>query len=216
MNSALSRGRVSAEQQDLLLTFMEEHRDFAAGKQSIYSRFSASKLWRLLAERLNAAAADTGGARKSPDKWCRYWADVKYKARKKCAAGGAQGDLSTAEERLQNILNCKNESQSVSSSAVGGGASDEERKPPLEEDMFSESGAEPRLATEELLAEAAMRTALAAEKQAEAVVQAVDLLRDLVSLLRDRAATVTPAQHPGHPPPAELTLAMQHQHHHRL
>lgn len=50
---------------------MEEHRDFAAGKQSIYSRFSSSKLWRLLAERLNAAAADTGGARKSPDKWCR-------------------------------------------------------------------------------------------------------------------------------------------------
>lgn len=109
MNSALSRSRVSSEQQDLLLTFMEEHRDFAAGKQSIYSRFSASKLWRLLAERLNAAAADTGGARKSPDKWCRYWADVKYKARKKCAAAGALGELSTAEERLQNILNCKND-----------------------------------------------------------------------------------------------------------
>ena len=50
---------------------MEEHRDFAAGKQSIYSRFSACKLWRLLAERLNAAADDSGGARKSPDKWCR-------------------------------------------------------------------------------------------------------------------------------------------------
>lgn len=32
-----------------------------------------------------------------------------------------------------------------------------------------------------------MRSALAAEKQAEAVAQAVDLLRDLLALLRDRA-----------------------------
>ncbi|XP_045495439.1 uncharacterized protein LOC123694154 [Colias croceus] len=214
MNTALSRSRVSAEQLDLLLTFMEEHRDFAAGKQSIYSRFSASKLWRLLAERLNAAAADTGGARKSPDKWCRYWADVKYKARKKSAAGGALGDLSTAEERLQNLLNCKAESSSVGA-GVGGGQSDEERKPSLDDDMYSEgSGAapEPRLATEELLAEAAMRTALAAEKQAEAVAQAVELLRDLVALLRERAPPPAPAPPP---PPHEHALAMQH-HHHRL
>lgn len=70
-DNGLTRSRVSAEQLDMLLSFMEEHVDFAAGKQSVYSRFSASKLWRLLAERLNAAAADTGGARKSPDKWCR-------------------------------------------------------------------------------------------------------------------------------------------------
>lgn len=67
----LTRNRVSPEQLDILLNFMEEHPDFAAGKQSIYSRFSSSKLWRLLAERLNAAAPDSGGARKSPDKWCR-------------------------------------------------------------------------------------------------------------------------------------------------
>lgn len=66
-----SFSRVSSEQLDLLLSFMEEHPAFAAGKQSIYSRFSSSKLWRLLAERLNAAAVDSGGARKSPDKWCR-------------------------------------------------------------------------------------------------------------------------------------------------
>ncbi|CAF4864207.1 uncharacterized protein LOC125048731 [Pieris napi] len=202
MNSALSRSRVSAEQLDLLLTFMEEHRDFAAGKQSIYSRFSASKLWRLLAERLNAAAADTGGARKSPDKWCRYWADVKYKARKKCAAGGALGDLSSAEERLQNILSCKNDLNAVSGGAA---ASDEERKA-LDEDMCSEGSAP--LATDELLAEAAMRTALAAEKQAEAVVHAVDLLRDLVTLLRERPPAPPPATHDH--------LAMQHQHHHPL
>lgn len=84
---------------------MEDYPDFAAGKQSIYSRFSLSKLWRLLAERLNAAAAESGGSRKSPDKWCRYWADLKYKTRKKAAAGGALGDLSRAEERLQNIFN---------------------------------------------------------------------------------------------------------------
>ncbi|XP_038223558.1 uncharacterized protein LOC119840853 [Zerene cesonia] len=213
MNTALSRSRVSAEQLDLLLTFMEEHRDFAAGKQSIYSRFSASKLWRLLAERLNAAAADTGGARKSPDKWCRYWADVKYKARKKSAAGGALGDLSSAEERLQNLLNCKTESGSAGAGVGSGGQSDEERKPTLDDDMYSEgsgAAAEPRLATEELLAEAAMRTALAAEKQAEAVAQAVELLRDLVSLLRERAPPPAAA-----PPPHEHTLAMQH-HHHRL
>lgn len=64
-----------------------------------------------------------------------------------------------------------------------GSHSDEERKPtPLEDDMCSETsgagglggageGGAPRLATEELLAEAAMRSALAAEKQAEAVAQ---------------------------------------------
>lgn len=64
---------------------------------------------------------------------------------------------------------------------AGGGTSDsEERKhSPLEPDMCSEGaggaagggGEAPRLATEELLAEAAMRSALAAEKQAEAVAQ---------------------------------------------
>lgn len=135
MSGVLTRSRVSPEQLDILLSFMEEHREFAAGKLSIYSRFSSSKLWRLLAERLNAAAAagDSGGALKSPDKWCRvsvvptrqsrsqgrvasqagnmcrlylqYWADIKYKARKKTAAGGALGDLSSTEERLQNIFN---------------------------------------------------------------------------------------------------------------
>ncbi|KAG6462001.1 hypothetical protein O3G_MSEX012997 [Manduca sexta] len=103
--AVLTRCRVSSEQLDLLLSFMEDHPDFAAGKQSIYSRFSSCKLWRLLAERLNAVAAGSGGAHKSPDKWCRYWADIKYKARKKSAAGGALGDLSSAEERLQNIFN---------------------------------------------------------------------------------------------------------------
>lgn len=34
----------------------------------------------------------------------QYWADIKYKARKKSAAGGALGDLSSAEERLRGIL----------------------------------------------------------------------------------------------------------------
>lgn len=109
----------------------------------------------------------------------------------------------------------------------GGSHSDEERKPHLDEDMYSEgSGAgatdAPRLATEELLAEAAMRSALAAEKQAEAVTQAVELLRDLVGLLRERAPAAPLAPHPPHaphaphPPPApDHALAMQH-HHHRL
>lgn len=70
----------------------------------------------------------------------------------------------------------------------------------------------PRLATEELLAEAAMRSALAAEKQAEAVAQAVDLLRDLLALLRERHAP--PAPHPQHAPHEHLA-PLQH-HHHRL
>ena len=35
----------------------------------------------------------------------QYWADLKYKTRKKSGAGGALGDLSSAEERLQNIFN---------------------------------------------------------------------------------------------------------------
>lgn len=96
------------------------------------------------------------------------------------------------------------------SSARGGSHSDEDRKPALlEDDMCSEgSGAggaadAPRLSTEELLAEAAMRSALAAEKQAEAVAQAVELLRDLLAVLRERA------------PPPEHALQPLH-HHHRL
>ncbi|CAH0760900.1 unnamed protein product [Diatraea saccharalis] len=189
MSAVLTRCRVSPEQLDILLNFMEDHPDFAAGKQSLFSRFSTSKLWRLLAERLNAAAADSGGARKSPDKWCRYWADIKYKARRKFAAGGALGELSSAEERLQNILR-----NSGRDSSGRGAASDEERKPTADDDMCSEgsgaggaggvggAGAGAGLAPEDLLAEAAMRTALAAEKQAEAVAQAVDLLRDLVQV----------------------------------
>ncbi|KAJ0178569.1 hypothetical protein K1T71_006392 [Dendrolimus kikuchii] len=104
MSSVLTRCRVSDEQIDLLLSFMEDYPDFAAGKPSIYSRFSSSKLWRLLAERLNAAAADSGGSRKSPDKWCRYWADLKYRTRKKAAGCGVLGDLTRAEERLHNIF----------------------------------------------------------------------------------------------------------------
>lgn len=58
-----------------------------------------------------------------------------------------------------------------------GSHSDEERKPSLalDEDACSEGSGggahDTRLATEELLAEAAMRSALAAEKQAEAVAQ---------------------------------------------
>lgn len=71
MSGGLSRSRVSSEQVEVLVSFMEEHPEFAAGKLSVYSRFTASKLWRLLAERLNAAAGDSGGAYKSPDKWCR-------------------------------------------------------------------------------------------------------------------------------------------------
>ncbi|XP_026755965.2 uncharacterized protein LOC113515871 [Galleria mellonella] len=248
MSAVLARCRVSSEQLDLLLSFMEEHPEFAAGKQSIYSRFSSSKLWRLLAERLNAAAADSGGARKSPDKWCRYWADIKYKARKKSAAGGALGDLSSAEERLRNIL-------STGGREFNSGRhcshSDEERKPSLlDDDMCSEGstgggaggggagGDSARVSTEEVLAEAAMRSALAAEKQAEAVTQAVDLLRELLALLRERpapapapappgaaplqplhahahAAHVPHAPHAPHAPPDHALAPMQH-HHHRL
>ncbi|CAB3259495.1 unnamed protein product [Arctia plantaginis] len=214
MSAVLTRCRVSSEQLDLLLSFMEDHPDFASGKQSIYSRFSSSKLWRLLAERLNAAASDSGGALKSPDKWCKYWADIKYKARKKSAAGGALGDLSSVEERLQNIFN------SSGRESTGGGRrgshSDEERKPALlDDDMCSEGSAgqagtgDSRLSTEELLAEAAMRSALAAEKQAEAVAQAVDLLRDLVALLRER-------REPQHVPHVADHLAPLQHHHHRL
>ncbi|OWR54731.1 uncharacterized protein LOC116772272 [Danaus plexippus] len=224
MSAGLTRCRVSSDQLHLLLSFMEEHRDFAAGKQSIYSRFSACKLWRLLAERLNGAADESGGARKTPDKWCRFWADLKYKARKKSAAGGALGELSGVEERLQNLLGARTSDSSGGGCRRGGSHSDEEHKPALDEDMYSEGsgvggGDAPRLATEELLAEAAMRSALAAEKQAEAVTQAVELLRDLVTLLRDRPPalpqhTLPPHAAP-HAAPPDHTLSMQH-HHHRL
>ncbi|XP_049874392.1 uncharacterized protein LOC126372612 [Pectinophora gossypiella] len=215
-SGALTRSRVSQEQLELLLSFMEEHVDFAAGKQAVYSRFSASKLWRLLAERLNAAAHDSGGARKSPDKWCRYWADIKYKARKKSAACGALGDLSSAEERLRNILGAGG--GAVASPAPGrarrASPSDDERKPTLDDDVCSDTsmaaeGA--RLSTEELLAEAAMRSALAAEKQAETIAQGVELLRELVGLVRERVPLA--AQPAPHMPLDHHHL--QH-HHHRL
>ncbi|XP_023934574.1 uncharacterized protein LOC112043406 [Bicyclus anynana] len=200
---APARCRVSSEQLHALLSFMEEHRDFAAGKQSIYSRFSACKLWRLLAERLNAAADESGGAHKSPDKWCRYWADIKYRARKKWAAGESLGDLSSVEERLQSILGTRPTDPGAAFGARGAGAllADEADERKLDEDAYSEQECAdaPRLATEELLAEAAMRSALAAEKQAEAVAQGVELLRELVALLRERAP-----EHAGAP------------HHHRL
>ncbi|XP_063392413.1 uncharacterized protein LOC134677898 [Cydia fagiglandana] len=201
--AALTRSRVSSEQLELLLSFMEEHPDFAASKQSVYSRLSSCKLWRLLAERLNAVAQDCGGARKSPDKWCRYWADIKYKARKKTAAGGALGDLSSVEERLERLLG-----SSAASSSGRRQSSDDDRKPGVDDDMCSEGSApatEGKLSTEELLAEAAMRSALAAEKQAEAVAQGVELLRDLVAILRERplAAPTLPPEHLMH-------------HHHRL
>lgn len=103
--------------------------------------------------------------------------------------------------------------------------SDEERKPQLDDDMRSEeSGAgtgtgtgigtdPPRLSTEELLAEAAMRSALAAEKQAEAVAQAVDLLRDLLALLRHRDSAAHP---PPHPHLEHALQPLQPLHHHRL
>lgn len=93
----------------------------------------------------------------------------------------------------------------------------DERKPALD-DMRSEPSPAPdasRLATDELLAEAAMRSALAAEKQAEAVAQAVELLRDLLALLRERAPPPPPpAPHALHAPHDHLA-PMQH-HHHRL
>ncbi|XP_041987432.1 uncharacterized protein LOC121739155 [Aricia agestis] len=210
MSAAVTGRRISSEQLNILLSFMEEHRDFAAGKQSIYSRYSASKLWRLLAERLNAAAVDSGGVRKSPDKWCRYWADIKYKARKKAAANGSMGETSTVEERVQNILDTKPKS------CCGGCTQVEEegKSSTLEDDMVSEAeggdAGNARLSTEEVLAEAAMRSALAAERQAETVVRGVTLLRELTDLLR--AALPPPA-----PPPAALdpTLALHH-HHHRM
>ncbi|XP_039755437.1 uncharacterized protein LOC120630314 isoform X2 [Pararge aegeria] len=180
---APTRCRVSPEQLHVLLSFMEEHRDFAAGKQSVYSRFSACKLWRLLAERLNGAADESGGAHKSPDKWCRYWADIKYRARKKWAAGESLGDLSSVEERLQSILGTRT---SDSGARGAGAALSDEADERRDDDAYSEQECAdaPRLATEELLAEAAMRSALAAEKQAEAVAQGVELLRELVALLR--------------------------------
>ncbi|XP_026331971.1 uncharacterized protein LOC113239263 [Hyposmocoma kahamanoa] len=157
----------------------------------------------------------------------QYWADIKYKARKKSAAGGALGDLSSAEERLRGILD-KGGSGGGGSGGGSGGVrrgshSDEERKPSLalDDDACSEgSGAgahDARLATEELLAEAAMRSALAAEKQAEAVAQGVELLRELVALVRERGLSAPVA--PGPP----VAVAHGHEqlhaplhHHHRL
>ncbi|GBP15830.1 hypothetical protein EVAR_94002_1 [Eumeta japonica] len=144
-----------------------------------------------------------------------YWADIKYKARKKTAAGGALGELSYAEERLRNIIGTPSREYSSRNSH-----SDEERKPAFaEEDMGSadegaggggdgdgEGGT--RLSTEELLAEAAMRSALAAEKQAEAVTQAVELLRDLVAIIRRDSSALVQVTHVA--PPEHTLQPLQH------
>ncbi|CAG9087294.1 unnamed protein product [Plutella xylostella] len=217
---AVCRGRVSAEQLDVLLNFMEEHPDFAAGKQSFYSRFSSSKLWRLLAERINAAADESGGTKKSPDKWCRYWADIKYKARKKSAAAGALGELSHHEERLRDLLKAAPDpAPNCNKNASRNSHSDEDRRATQEDETWSDGegiSEAAGVATEELLAEAAMRTALAAEKQAESVSQAVELLRELVGILRPRPPPPAPPQ----PEPTTLILHqhphVQHQTHHRM
>lgn len=159
----------------------------------------------------------------------QYWADIKYRARRKSVAGGALGDLSQHEERLRELLGaggaaggaahahgqrraaarpgddereCKGEDASLGSGESAG-----------EEEAGAGAGAG---STEELLAEAAMRAALAQEKTAEAAGQAVQLLRELVGLLR--AAPPTPAAAPAPAPPLHHADHLLHHapHHHRL
>ncbi|XP_072947145.1 uncharacterized protein [Epargyreus clarus] len=186
----------------------------------------------MLAPRVNSYVQDYT---METERWCgvsvptarrQYWADLKYKTRRKSAAGGALGDLSSAEERLQNILGTKTESTTGQTRESQSDA-DEDRKPALDDDMYSEGSAGAdgaRLSTEELLAEAAMRSALAAEKQAEAVSQAVELLRELLAVLRDRAPFPPHPHAHAHQPlaphaapaPPDHTLGMQQHHHHRL
>lgn len=80
VSGGASRGRVSAAQLDALLAFMEEHRGVAAGRGggggALLSRFATCRVWRLLAERLNALADAGSGVRRSPDRWCRVSSDT--------------------------------------------------------------------------------------------------------------------------------------------
>ncbi|XP_050504400.1 uncharacterized protein LOC126883196 [Diabrotica virgifera virgifera] len=91
---------------NVLLDFMEHHREFAKGRFSgPTGKTIQRKLWEELAELLNAIGAGS----KPVGKWQKTWADIKYTIKKKVALkrkyGGAEVKvLNRLEERVVNIL----------------------------------------------------------------------------------------------------------------
>ncbi|XP_060809236.1 uncharacterized protein LOC106138602 isoform X2 [Amyelois transitella] len=107
-----SRRITSVRQLELLVDFMERHKDLALGRlQSKEARAVASRLWNECATICNAE-----GTYRKPKEWSRYWNDfkgrVKSKLRTICQSGDGNGggpaidvSLSPIEDRVAAILN---------------------------------------------------------------------------------------------------------------
>ncbi|XP_060809234.1 nuclear apoptosis-inducing factor 1 isoform X1 [Amyelois transitella] len=106
-----SRRITSVRQLELLVDFMERHKDLALGRlQSKEARAVASRLWNECATICNAE-----GTYRKPKEWSRYWNDfkgrVKSKLRTICQSGDGNGggpaidvSLSPIEDRVAAIL----------------------------------------------------------------------------------------------------------------
>ncbi|CAH2243293.1 jg17396 [Pararge aegeria aegeria] len=97
---------VSPEQMEILVSFMEENKDFGRGhvfgKGPLAKQMMAAK-WAKLATRLNSVT----GANKSARKWREYWNDKKYSVRKKSlsiSGGTCKKSLDEMEARILNVV----------------------------------------------------------------------------------------------------------------
>ncbi|XP_034834892.1 uncharacterized protein [Maniola hyperantus] len=98
---------VSPKQMEILVSFMEENKDFGRGhvfsKGRLAKQMIAAK-WAKLAARLNSVT----GANKSARKWREYWNDKKYSVRKKSLSilGGSSSkkSLDEMDVRILNVV----------------------------------------------------------------------------------------------------------------
>ncbi|KAK4882302.1 hypothetical protein RN001_005621 [Aquatica leii] len=68
--------KITAVQKENLISFMEDHSDFAEGKLlGVDGRKVRAALWEILATQLNSC----DGPKKSTTKWQRVWIDLKNK-----------------------------------------------------------------------------------------------------------------------------------------
>ncbi|KAK3922354.1 Regulatory protein zeste [Frankliniella fusca] len=77
--------RLTMEQKDALLSFMEKHRDFARGRLNAQQAGQLmKKMWDKLAEDLNKIP----GATKTPAKWKEVWANMRSEAKQYACSNG--------------------------------------------------------------------------------------------------------------------------------
>ncbi|XP_045774969.1 uncharacterized protein LOC123873915 [Maniola jurtina] len=96
---------VSPKQMEILVSFMEENKDFGRGhvfsKGPLAKQIIAAK-WAKLTARLNSVT----GANKSARKWREYWNDKKYSVRKKSLSiSGGSSSKKSLDEMDVRILN---------------------------------------------------------------------------------------------------------------